>query len=322
MAFNQYDRSKNENLKFVDDGSGNPAIRTTATISGDINIDSNSVNVSGIMGKASGTNADFTTAYSAATKFTCSGLPSGVTKIAADDIVSIMQIATSGEVTETYTRDDATMTCSGTDPTTVTVTGASFVASDTFVVYTNIPQSRGDKMDLIEIGGTTVNTDGGVMDAGTQTVTLCDDDPAVKSLDTIEKSEATTFSGTSVKRVQMYNENGAIYMFHSLFGADRLIGKTNDTNADFTIAYTSATTLTVSNYSDEIPSMEVDDIVLIVQIDNTGLVTRVFFKDQDTITMSGDVITISSPGTAFVATDSFVLYTNPQFLDVLDCLVL
>lgn len=104
----------------------------------DINVDSTSVDTSGYIGKASGTNGDFVTAYASATTITLSSLPSGVSSITADDIVSVVQVATDGSVTKTYSRDDATMSTTGTDPTTLTIAGATFAASDTFVVYTNI----------------------------------------------------------------------------------------------------------------------------------------------------------------------------------------
>ena len=141
MAFEQMNRQRNENLKFVDDGAGNPAIRTTATITGDVNVDLTALSTTGLAGKAAGTNADFTTAYAAATQITCSGLPSGVTSITADDIVSIQQVAVAGSVTNTYTRDDVTITAAGGDPTTLTVAGATFVATDTFIVQTSIARS-------------------------------------------------------------------------------------------------------------------------------------------------------------------------------------
>jgi hypothetical protein len=176
--------------------SSNP-LPATATITGDVNVDSTSVSTSGIIGKESGTNADFTTAYAGATTLTCSSLPSGVTAIKADDIVSIVQVATAGSVTNTYTRDDVTITTAGTDPTTITVTGAAFVATDSFIVYTNIPQTRGDKVDLIEVAGTAINVNGGNRDAGTQTVTLADDDPAVVDLAAIEVLNTTIAGDTT-----------------------------------------------------------------------------------------------------------------------------
>jgi len=159
---------------------------TTANISGDVNVDSTSVSTSGIIGKASGTNADFITAYASGTTLTCTTLPSGVSSIEADDVVSIVQVSTAGAVLNTYSRDDVTIASSGTDPTTLTVTGATFGASDSFIVYTNIPQARGDKVDLIEVAGTATNVNGGIKDAGTQTITLATDDPAVVDLAAIE----------------------------------------------------------------------------------------------------------------------------------------
>lgn len=121
-------------LQLDSDGS----LKTTATISGDVNVDNNSVDTSGLVGKASGTNADFVTAYASGTTLTCSSLPTGVNSLTADDVVAVLQIATGGAVTNTYTRDDITLSASGTDPTTFTVSGATFAATDTFVVYTNI----------------------------------------------------------------------------------------------------------------------------------------------------------------------------------------
>ncbi len=114
---------------------------TTASISGDVNVDNTSLSTDGLVGKASGTNADFTTAYASATTLTCSTLPTGVASIEADDVVSIQQVATAGSVTETYTRDDITLTSAGTDPTTLTVAGAAFVNTDTFIVTTSIARA-------------------------------------------------------------------------------------------------------------------------------------------------------------------------------------
>ena len=171
-----YNTEQLEKRKFTEDIAGDVAIRTTASITGDINIDSTSVSTSGIMGKDSGTNADFVSAYASATTLTCTTLPSGVSAIKADDVVSIVQVATSGAVTKTYSRDDSIITAAGTDPTTLTVTGAVFLVTDTFVVYTNIPQARGDKVDLIEVAGTATDVNAGAVSAGTQRVAIATDD--------------------------------------------------------------------------------------------------------------------------------------------------
>lgn len=119
-------------------------LKTTATISWDVNIDSSSVDTSGLIGKPSGTNADFVTTYASGTTITLSWLPSYVSSITNQDIVAIVQIATDWSVTNTYTRDDATMTVA---TNVITVVWATFVATDTFVVYTNI--DRKDAYDSV-----------------------------------------------------------------------------------------------------------------------------------------------------------------------------
>ncbi len=129
--------ASNKNAVAQFDASGN--LKTTATISGDVNVDSNSVDTSGFVGK--GNSGDFTTAYADATTLTCSSLPTGVSAIDADDVVAIVQVATDGSVTNTYTRDDITLTSTGSDPTTLTVAEGAFVTTDTFVVYTNIDRN-------------------------------------------------------------------------------------------------------------------------------------------------------------------------------------
>ena len=134
-------RSDREFNKFVETDDGEVAIRAyLAGFDGDINInsESNSVNTGGYIGKPSGTNGDFTTAYASGTTITLSSLPSNVSAINTEDIISITQFNNVGEVVKTYFRDDTKITCAGTDPTTVTVTGATFAATDSFLVMTNI----------------------------------------------------------------------------------------------------------------------------------------------------------------------------------------
>jgi len=131
-------------LHFTSDGK----LKTDASISGDVNVDNTSLSTTGYIGKASGTNADFTTAYAAATQILLSGFPSGISAIEADDVVSIQQVDTTGAVTNTYTRDDITLSSDG---TTLTVAGAAFAAADTFIVTTNIarPSSGADVDDTV-----------------------------------------------------------------------------------------------------------------------------------------------------------------------------
>jgi hypothetical protein len=107
-------------------------------IIGDVNVDATSINTNAYIGKPSGTNGDFVTARTGLTTFTCATLPSGISALKASDIELIRSTNTVGTVTHSYSRDDVRITCSGTDPTTVTVTGADFAATDTIVVYTNI----------------------------------------------------------------------------------------------------------------------------------------------------------------------------------------
>lgn len=176
---------------YTTDVNGDIALRTTASITGDVNIDNNSVNTGGLIGKATGTNGDFTTAYSTGTSITLSSLPTGVSAIKADDVISVMQISSTGNVTKTYTRDDAIMTATGTDPTTLTITGATFSNTDTFVVYTNIERIN-DKTNITQLNGNTINTNGGNKDVGTQTVAIADDDNVSTKLTSIDNKDFAT----------------------------------------------------------------------------------------------------------------------------------
>lgn len=82
--------------------------------------------------KASGINADATSAYASATSLTVTGLSWTFNK---NDIESITQIPTSGD--QTIFSDKADFAVSG---TTITVTGATFAASDTFIVVLDGPR--------------------------------------------------------------------------------------------------------------------------------------------------------------------------------------
>lgn len=118
--------------------AGNP-FPTTATISGDVNVDSTAIGGGYLVGKPSA--GDFTTAYAAATQITISGLPAYHATLVDEDIAVVVQIATAGSVTNTYTRDDATMGVAG---GVLTVTGATFTNTDTFVIYTNVARQLND----------------------------------------------------------------------------------------------------------------------------------------------------------------------------------
>jgi len=142
-------RKDREYQKFVETDGGNVAVRVVGS-SGSTQLDVNNASndVTGFVGKASGTNADFTTAYTSATTITLSSFPTGITAFVADDIVSVEQYATDGTQTARYTRDDAAFSMSS---DVLTVAGATFAATDTFVVYTNV-RAPNESNDLSSAG--------------------------------------------------------------------------------------------------------------------------------------------------------------------------
>lgn len=146
---------------------------TTATISGDVNVDSNSVDTSALIGKAS--NGDFVTAYDSATSISISGLPAYVSALNDYDIETIRQIDNTGTVVQTYTRDDASITIAG---SIITVVDATFTANDKFVIYTNIPRivvtSGGGGTSSGSTSSVLIGSDIGnyTFDASLKTVTL------------------------------------------------------------------------------------------------------------------------------------------------------
>jgi len=139
MAFNQYARQDNEQLKFLETDDGNVAVRVVGS-SGSTSLDvtTSSVDSSSLIGSSS-SNANFTTAYASATTITISNLPSTISALETDDIVSIEQYTSAGTLVKKYTRDDATISITG---STITVVGASFSGTDSFVVYTNLVASE------------------------------------------------------------------------------------------------------------------------------------------------------------------------------------
>jgi hypothetical protein len=78
--------------------------------------------------------------YTAATQLTFSDYPTGITGFTTTDIETVRQISSTGEVVAEYHRDDATMSVAG---DVLTVTGAVFTGTDTFIVATNVPASGG-----------------------------------------------------------------------------------------------------------------------------------------------------------------------------------
>jgi len=122
-------------------------LETSAVLSGDVNVDSTSMDASGLVGKASG--GDFTVVYTSSTTLTVSGLSAYHSVLLADDIIAIVQIDNTGAVVNTYSRDDIVVTVT---TNIITVSGAAFVATDTFIVYTNIArvQAYDSSQDIIK----------------------------------------------------------------------------------------------------------------------------------------------------------------------------
>ena len=117
------------------DSSGNEIDMT------DLEVDIQSISSGNVyVGKPStATGADFTTAYGGtATTITLSNFPAPYTGFVDEDIEVVRQINNTGTVVATYTRDDVAMSIAG--GVTLTVTGATFAATDTFIVGTNIPR--------------------------------------------------------------------------------------------------------------------------------------------------------------------------------------
>jgi len=106
-----------------------------------LNVDLTSVSGNYLIGKdTTATNADFTTADNGdGDGILLSGYPDyALSGFVGDDIEFVRQINAAGKVVETYSKDDADMNIAA---NVLTVTGATFAASDTFVVYTNIAHS-------------------------------------------------------------------------------------------------------------------------------------------------------------------------------------
>lgn len=244
--------------------SGN--LKTTASIAGDVNIDSSSVDTLGLIGKPVG--GDFTTAANAPNNILCAGLPADYPQLRDDDIVSIMRINAGGEVTDTWTRDDITINVAG---NVISITGVAIVAGESFVVYTNIPR---------------MSSGAGNVAARTQRVTIATDDANLADINANVGDVLTTLE-------QKYSTAG-------------IVGK--DSGGDFTTAWDAVQDIECTNLPSYHLTLTDMDIVAIVQIANTGAITAIYHRDHNTITVAGNVITVV--GATFVATDSFVVYTN------------
>ncbi len=93
--------------------------------------------------KPSGTNADGTVAYTSATTITVTGMPYTFTQF---DIESIAQIPTSGDVTSFTDKADFAVAAG-----VITVTGATFGATDEFVVVFTGPERAYDDSQNLQL---------------------------------------------------------------------------------------------------------------------------------------------------------------------------
>ena len=173
-------------------------------------------------------NGDFITAYTAATQITFSGLPSGIVNIVDENIETVRQINTGGKVVAVYERGDAAMTVAA---NVLTITGAAFANTDTFVVFTNIPRASSGGGASADADFKIASWDGTVTYASTTTLTLAGAYP------TINQNSQVVFIkfvddtlGTSEVFV---NGQGGIVITHSggtltIAGAGTPFAATND----------------------------------------------------------------------------------------------
>jgi hypothetical protein len=225
------DRNDREYRKFVEDDGGNVAVRVVGS-SGSTSLDvtNTSADLSGYVGKASGTNADFVTAYAGATTITLSTLPTGVTSIKAADIMAVEQYSTTGALTKRWTRDDAAMSATGTDPTTLTITGATFVNTDTFVVYTSIrrPTATQTTLEATNTLLTGIDADTDAIKTATQLI-----DDAISTDDTVQLAtpKIMNVGGEYRSSATTYTDGDATILQSDINGNLKIAGYDSSTEA-------------------------------------------------------------------------------------------
>jgi len=93
-----------------------------------------------------------------------------------------------------------------------------------------------------------------------------------------------------------------------------LIGK--NSGGDFTVAFASATTLTLGTLPNGLV-LTADDIVSVQHISEAGVVRGIYARDDKAMTISGATLTVV--GVTFVTGDAFIIYTNvPRETTVVD----
>lgn len=298
------------------------------------------------IGKAS--NGDFVTAYSAPGPniIALSGYPAGLTFITDDDIEVIKQINTTGAVVATYARTSSVISVS-TLPNIITVVGATFAATDTFIVYTNIPRSVLGDIDISAPAdsscyiGKSTNTNKGdfvVTHAGATdaTLTITSTPPGTTALYAADVVSVVQFNATGTMVATYHRDDktmlitagvltvtGALFtntdvfvvytniprqLLNNVMGTTYIGKATGATGKDFVTTYLAATQITLSAYPAGISAFTGDDIEFVRQISSTGTMLNSFTRANATFVIAANVLTIAQG--AFNNTDTFVVVTN------------
>lgn len=300
--------SNDELVNLLVDAAGKLKV-SAAISSGDVTVELQQI-AGCLIGTPSGSGGEFDTAYDSGTTIECTNLPSYYNSLTDEDIIGIVQINDSQEVVETYLRDDVAISVAG---NVISVAGASFSATDTFVVYTLVKKD--------EYGA------GNVGD-GTQRVTIADDDTnlsaiktaiellddlqgALKSVDIDEL--ITRITDSSGSEINPAEEDGNLAdILTALTDGVSIPPATHRSPSDFTAAYTSNVTITLSGLPFT-PSSE--QIVYIKQVDETNDTSALWLNGINcTLEISGSVITITpnDGSTPFTSDDEYEVGINDQ----------
>jgi len=291
----------------------NGKLETSATITGDVNVDSLSVDTSGLVGKPSG--GDFDTAFVSATRIACTNMPTYHPTLINQDIVTLFQINALGAVVKTYSRDDLPMTVA---LNTITVAGATFAATDTFVIYTNIERYF-DSINLEMVDGEAVDVGAGNAGLGTQRVSISTDDVnqsaiktavekiddlqgALKSVDTDELiTRVTDSSGVEINPAK---EDGNLATLLTAVLARMSTDRATHTSPnDFTAAFTSSSTITLTGVPTGLTSGEQIVYIMVLHADHSY--DKFVNGDDCYFDYTAGVVTIYGQGTPFVTADEY-----------------
>lgn len=152
--------------------------------------------------------------------------------------------------------------------------------------YDIVTNAVGD-VNLAEVDGTTVSTDAGTTDAGTQRSVTASDSPEIPLITTL------------IARVEEL-EGGYV----------TLLGKSS--GGDFTTSYNDGTSLDCDDLPTIHPVLIAADIEKVIQISNTG--ERTEYTPGEYVMLvtnpAGTTYRITITGVTFAGTDTFVVYTN------------